>query len=135
MSGIGAITGSFTPELGAIIGAGAGGFLNKVLPSSLNPKLVAGGKIALGAIIRRTSKNQFADGAGLGLVALGAVELMQQLGILSGMGASDSDMLAVSLEGADEMNGADLAVINGDLSVINGDVLAGDVLAGEDDYM
>ena len=143
MSGLGAV-GSFTPELGAVLGGATGGFVNKILPSTLNPKLVAGSKIVLGGVIRRTFKGDLASGIGLGMVALGTYELLQQLGVLSGIGApADSDMIAVSLDGIGQdgtttvLAGADdLSVINGsgDLSVINGTetILAGDE---EDGFM
>lgn len=135
MSGIGAV-GSFTPELGAIVGGAAGGFVNKVLPSTLNPKLVAGSKIVLGSVIRRTMRGDVANGIGLGMVALGTYELLQQLGVLSGIGApADSDMIAVNLEGTESVlaGEGDLSVVNGagDLAVVNG---TESVLAGGDDY-
>ena len=142
MSGVGAV-GGFTPEIGAALGGVAGGLLNKVMPSTVNPKLVAGGKIVLGVLAGKAGKTEIVKGMGLGLVALGTVEMLQQFGVLNGIGApASSDMMAVSLEGTESVlaGAEDLSVINGseDLSVINGtDDINGteSVLAGTEDYM
>jgi hypothetical protein len=137
VSGIGRIGGmDFSQELGTIIGAAGGGFLNKVIPASVNPKLSAALKIVAGAAVRRTVKNNIGNGIGLGLVAVGSVELLQQLGVLNGVGApTDTDMMAVSLEGTDEEMGSvvlagEEEVLSGDLSVMNGDL---SVMNGEDE--
>jgi hypothetical protein len=151
MSGIGRIGGlDFSGDLGAILGGAGAGFLNKVIPGSVNPKLSAALKIVVGGVVRRTVKTNIGSGIGSGLQAVGTVELLQQMGILSGIGApSDTDMMAVSLEGANEeyvgetvlagntdVLGAadDLNTINGsgDLNTING---AEDMINGEDDSM
>lgn len=131
-------------DLGVMVGGIAGAFLNKVIPASVNPKLSAGIKIVAGGILNRTIKNPAGKGIGYGMQAIGAVELLQQFGVLNGIGAPrDTDMMAVSLEGTDEeMNGtesvlagetdvlagpSDISVINGegDLSVMNGEEFFG----------
>lgn len=128
MSGIGKIGGmDFTGDLGAIIGGAGAGFLNKVIPASVNPKLSAIAKIVIGGIVRRSVKNNLGSGIGSGMQAVGSVELLQQMGILSGIGApSETDMMAVSLEGAnDEFIGETVLGGAGDMDTIGESVLAG----------
>jgi hypothetical protein len=137
---MGAVTRSskmnLSTDLGAALGGGIGGFVDKVIPTTINPKLVAGAKIVLGGVVRRTWSGPMGNAIGLGITALGTYQLLAQFGLLSGLGQSD-DMVAVSLDGigADVLAGDDVAVVNGadDVSVVNG--MGADVLAGEDDYM
>lgn len=117
-------------------GAAAAKFLDKVIPDTVNDKIVAGGKIALGVALPMFSKEgktkAMLGGVGSGMIAVGTVELLSSFGVLSGVGADDKDMLVVSLEGVD-----DLPVVNGqdDIPVVNGDeeVLGAEVLAGDDE--
>lgn len=131
---------NFSTELGALIGAGATGFVGKVLPSTINPKLVAGGKIVLGSVIRRTWKGELGNGFGSAMIGIGALELLSGFGLFNGLGATD-DMIAVNLDGigADVLGADDLSVINGgdDLAVVNGDDegMGADVLGADDDFM
>jgi len=124
-----------TNILAVAAGAVAAKFVDKVIPDTIDSKIVSGGKIALGIALPMLSKDgktkAMLQGVGSGMVAIGAVELLSSFGVLSGIGADDSDMLVVSLDGVD-----DLPVINGeeDIAVVNGnvDVLGADVLAGDD---
>jgi hypothetical protein len=131
MFGLGAI--DMSNVLGVIAGAVGGKLLDKIIPESIDAKIVSGGKIALGLalpmFVKTGKAKDVAAGIGSGLIAVGSVELLNSFGVLAGLGAKDSDMLVVSLEGVD-----DIQVINGvdDINVINGlgeDVLAEDVLA------
>jgi len=129
-----------TGILGVVVGAVATKLLDKVIPDSINDKIVSGGKVALGIalpmLVKDGKMKNVLQGVGNGMVAVGVVELLNSFGVLNGLGANDDDMLLVSLEGTD-----DISVINGDddINVINGlgdDVLADDVLADMDmDYM
>jgi len=142
---MGAVSGSkkmnFSGELGAVIGGGATGFVGKLLPTTLNPQLVAGGKILLGSVIRRTWRGDMGNAFGTAMVGIGAFELLSSFGLFQGLGAAD-DMIAVNLDGigADVLAGYDdLSVINGDgdLSVVNGmdDGMGADVLGADDDFI
>ena len=128
--------------MGVVVGAVATKLLDKVIPDTINDKIVSGGKIALGLALPMLSKEgktkNLLSGVGNGMIAVGVVELLNSFGVLNGLGANDDEMLVVSLDGIDDLN-----VINGmdDLNVVNGlgdDVLGDDVLAdmemsGDDD--
>lgn len=104
----------FTNILSVAGGAIIAGYLNKVIPATINDKLVAGGKVALGVALPMLSKSgstkNILSGVGAGMIAVGSVDLLKSFGALSG--------------------DFDIPVINGDvlagLDVVNGDVLAGD---------
>lgn len=130
MSGVGAV--DFTNILSVVAGAVAGGMLNKVVPSTIDPRIVSGGKVALGVALPMlaksgSTKNMLA-GVGSGMIAVGSVELIKNFApnLMSGLGA-DEEFISVSLDGigesvlaADVLSG-DIDVINGDIDVINGD--------------
>lgn len=122
----------------AVAGGGAAaGFINKVLPSTLDPKIVAVGKVALGAVMPMLAKEgktkMMLSHFGEGFIAVGTYELLKGMGVISGIGAADiadDDLLAISLEGIDDVEYEEISenVLNGDdLNVINDDVLAGDL--------
>ena len=116
--------------LGVAIGAVGAGYLNKLIPASVNTKIVAGGKIALGIALPMfvksgKMKNTLA-GVGSGMVAVGTLDLLKDFGVLQG---ADDEILEVTLNGdQDILAGDDLSVVNGgemvlagdDLSVVNG---------------
>jgi len=127
-SGMGAI--DFTNILGVVAGAVAAGYLDKLVPDSVNPKIVAGGKVALGValpmFVKSGSMKNILAGAGAGMIAVGSVGLLKEFGVLSGDEKSD-DVLEISLNGdMDVLSGDDMSVINAsvlaedDMSVING---------------
>lgn len=91
--------------LGVVAGAVIAGYANKLIPVTVNDKLVSGGKIALGLALPKFMKGSLGSGIGAGMIAVGSVDLLKSFGALSG---------------------------DFDIPVINGDVLAGDVLAGDD---
>jgi len=115
-----------TNILSVVGGAVVAGYLNKLIPATVNDKLVAGGKVALGVALPMLGKSgqtkNILSGVGAGMIAVGSVDLLKSFGALSG--------------------DFDIPVINGDvlagLDVVNGDVLAGDdipVINGDDDFM
>jgi len=140
-SGLGAV--DFTNILGVAAGAVAAGFLNKLIPDTINTKLVAGGKIALGValpmFVKSGKMKGIMAGVGSGMIAVGAVDLMRGFGILSGADDTMSislngdqdfmgeDVLGADVLGDDELHGFD------DLSTVNADVLGDDELHGLDD--
>lgn len=123
-----------TNILGVVAGAVVAGYLDKVIPDTIDNKIVAGGKIALGValpmFVKSGSMKNILGGAGAGMIAVGSVDLLKGFGVLSG--DEEDDMLEISLNG-------DQDVLSGDedINVINGDVLAGDddisVVNGYDD--
>jgi len=122
-SGMGAI--DFTNILGVVAGAVVAGYLDKVVPESVNPKIVAGGKVALGValpmFVKSGSMKNILAGAGAGMIAVGSVDLLKGFGVLSG--TESDDVLEISLNG-------DMDVLSGDdISVINASVLAEDDMA------
>lgn len=125
--------------LGVIAGAVIAKGVNKFIPETLDPKIVSGGKIALGValpmFVKTGNLKNIVGGAGAGMVAVGATDLLTDLGVLAGLGIVDEpkpaifDVFANSLSGdivgaGNVLSGADdLNVINGlddDLNVING---------------
>lgn len=99
-----------TNIISVIGGAVIAGYLNKLIPATVNDKIVAGGKVALGIalpmLVKSGSMKNVMSGVGAGMIAVGSVDLLKSFGALSG---------------------------DFDIPVINGDVLAGDVLAGDFD--
>ena len=102
--------------LSVVGGALIAGYVNNLLPkdSTIDPKIIAGGKVALGVALPMLSKDgkmkSILGGVGAGMIAIGSVDLLKSLGVING--------------------DFDIPVINGDL--LSGDVLAGDILAGMD---
>jgi hypothetical protein len=96
--------------LGIVVGAVAAGYVNKLIPATVNDKITSAAKIGIGIALPMFIKNGsmagLARGAGAGFVAVGSVDLLKSMGALSG---------------------------DFDIPVINGDVLGADVLSGEDD--
>ena len=131
MSGIGAV--DFTNILSVVAGAVAGGMVNKLIPadSKIDPRIVSGGKVALGIALPMLSKSgstkNILAGVGSGMIAVGSVELLKALvpNMMSGIG--EDECVSVSLDGigesvlAEDVLSGDIDVINGDIDVINGD--------------
>lgn len=130
--GVGAI--DFTNILSVVAGAVAGKMVGKVVPSTVDPRIVSGGKVALGIALPMLSKSgstkNILAGVGSGMVAIGSVELLQSFmpNMMSGIGA-DEEFVSVSLDGIGESVLAE-NVLSGDIDVINGDI---DVISGDDD--
>jgi hypothetical protein len=113
----------FTNILAVVGGAVIAGYVNKLVPVTVNDKIVAGGKVALGIALPMLSKNgqtkNILSGVGAGMIAVGSVDLLKSFGAISG--------------------DFDIPVINGDiLAGLGGDVLAGDfdipVINGDDEF-
>lgn len=131
----------FQSLLGVAAGAIGAKMLDKVIPTTLDPKIVNGGKIALGIFLPMAFKDgkmkSIASGVGMGMVAVGTIDLFKDLNILSGL--NDNDMVEVQLSGVETvLAGLDprLDVINGiddRLDVINGERFDRTVLAGDNE--
>lgn len=112
--------------LGVAAGAVAAGYLDKVIPATINKKITAAGKIAVGVLLPSLvkggkMKNALA-GVGSGMIAVGSVDLLKSFGVLSGV--EDDDLEIVLNGGIDVLAGDDLAVVNGDQDILAGDDLA-----------
>ena len=130
-SSMGAI--DITNILGVVAGAVGAGYLDKVIPSSIDKKISSIGKIAIGVILPNLSKSgkmkNILAGVGSGMVAVGSIDMLKGFGVLSGM--DDEELLEVTLNGDQDVLAGEegpLSVVNGgesvladDLSVINGD--------------
>lgn len=128
---VGAI--DFTNILSVVAGAVAGGMVNKLIPadSKIDPRIVSGGKVALGVALPMlaksgSTKNMLA-GVGSGMIAVGSVELLKALVPTMMSGIGEDEFVSVSLDGigesvlAEDVLSGDIDVINGDIDVINGD--------------
>lgn len=118
--GLGAI--DTTNIISVIGGAVIAGYLNKLVPATVNDKLVAGGKVALGValpmLVKSGSMKNVMAGVGAGMIAVGSVDLLKSFGVLSG----DFDIPVIN---GDVLSGdvlsADIDVINGDVDMMSGD--------------
>lgn len=128
----------FTNILAVVGGAVAAGYVNKLIPTTVNDKIVATGKVALGIALPMLAKGgstkNLLHGVGMGMVAVGSVDLLKSFGVLNG----DFDIPVVNgdvLSGDDFMSGdvlaADIPVINGDEDFMSGD----DYMSGDEDFM
>jgi hypothetical protein len=115
-----------TNILGVVAGAVIAGYLNKLVPATVNDKIVAGGKVALGIalpmFVKSGNMKNIVGGIGSGMIAVGAVDLLKSFGALNG----DFDIPVIS---GDVLSGD---VLSGDIDVINGD---DDFMNGDDDFM
>lgn len=139
MSGIGAV--DFTNILSVVAGAVAGGMVNKLIPadSKIDPRIVSGGKVALGVALPMLSKSgstkNILAGVGSGMIAVGSVELLKGLAPAMFSGIGEDEFVSVSLDGigesvlAEDVLSGDIDVVNGDIDVVNGDI---DVINGDD---
>ena len=100
----------FTNILAVVGGAVIAGYVNKLVPVTVNDKIVAGGKVALGIVLPMLSKNgqtkNILSGVGAGMIAVGSVDLLKSFGAING---------------------------DFDIPVINGDDEFGQAEFGEDD--
>ena len=130
-SGMGAI--DTQNILGVVGGAVIAGYLNKIIPATINDKISAGAKVAIGIALPMLVKNpktkQLMAGIGSGMIAVGSVDLLKSFGALSG----DFDIPVINgdvLAGDD-----DIPVINGNEfgeDEMGDDEMSGDVLAGNE---
>jgi len=125
-SGLGGVNNTIIETLSIVGGAVGAGLLNRVIPATINDKLVSGGKVAIGVALTKMAKGSNAAimrGIGNGFIAIGSVDLLKSVGVLSGdfdfpnlgedvLGADDLDV--VNGLGEDVLGADDLAVVNGD---------------------
>jgi hypothetical protein len=129
-----------TNILGVVGGALIAGYLNKIVPTTVDSKLLAGGKVALGIalpmFVKSGATKNILTGVGSGMIAVGSVDLLKSFGVLSG--TFDLPVINGNILGSGSvLSGYDLPVINGNEGpMMNGDEfgLGGNEFGlGEDD--
>jgi len=135
-SGMSGVKGNITFIATSVAGAVIGKMVQSKLSDKVNPKILAGGQIALGLFLPKFIKSEIGKGLGTGMVVNGGVTMLQQFNVLSGMG--EYDMTYVD----DSMSGDDLNVIAGDdnLSIVAGDdmddmgFMDEGIMSGDDEF-
>jgi hypothetical protein len=116
-----------TSILSVLGGAVFSKVIDKVIPDTWDKKLVAGGKIAVGALLPEfvpAGRNkQMLTNVGYGFMAAGTLDLVDELGFFNGLGQADDKEIAVALEGIEDVEFED----------VSENVLAENVLAADDD--
>lgn len=141
----------FTAILLTIGGAVGASLIDKVIPESVDKKLLAGGKLALGLVLPMVSKDAktkaMLSSIGNGFLAVGTIDLLKELNVLSG--TEDGNDLFIAMSGTmDVLAGEDdINVVNGnnnqrvlageveDLSIVNGYAMSGNGSDDDDDDM
>jgi hypothetical protein len=128
-------------NIGFIASSVAGAVIGKMVQSKLsdkvNPKILAGGQIALGLFLPKFIKSDIGKGLGTGMIVNGGVTMLQEFNVLSGLGAYDMTYIDDSMSGYDNLN-----TIAGDdnLSILAGDDMDDmgftdeGIMSGDDDY-
>lgn len=113
MSGIG---GDMMGTLTVIGGAVLGRVLSTKLSSKVNPKVLAGGQIAVGLFAPKMLKNKFVGNLAQGMLINGGVSLLKEFGVISAInGIGETDDIQYQLSGSDSIN-----VIAGDDDTMEG---------------
>lgn len=118
---VGAVGGQMVMDIaGLTIGAVLARQVGKLVPT-LDSKIQAIGKIALGVALPNFIKTPIVKGIGNGMIAIGGAELIG--GFVPGLGAADDVVL---LSGIDEIGAMDeigmIDQIGGDVNAVNGDI-------------
>jgi hypothetical protein len=125
----------FTSILGVIAGASVAGYADKLVPETVDRKIVAGGKILLGVVLPMLGKSgamkNALQGVGNGMIAIGTVDLLKGFGVL-GATADELEVDLSDLSGVNDQENV-LAGDDEDISVLNGDDEDISVLNGDDD--
>jgi hypothetical protein len=142
MSGMGAMGGNLTTVLSMVGGAVIGRILQSKLESKVNPKLLAGGQVAVGLFLPKFVKSKLGAGLGAGMVVNGGVTLLNQFGVISAISGTDTDVEYIgAYDYSDDMGYADSSIAGdfgesafpeGDDMGYAEDVISGDEYAGYD---
>lgn len=105
---------------GAVGGGIAARMAMNTLGAGRDPKLVAGGAVLAGAWIANHNKSGLMHGVGIGFATTGAVDLLQGMHVIKGVGETDTYYL--NGPDGDDMNGSyqDDVVAGLDNSIIAG---------------
>lgn len=110
----------------AVAGGIAGRLVDKIVPSTWNPKLVSGIKVGVGLLAPLPFKSgkakNIAKSLGAGMAVVGVTDLLHAFGVING--PEGSETIDVHLDGDEDLpivNGDDLPIVNGDdLPIVNG---------------
>jgi hypothetical protein len=104
--GIGAINMSnvLTKVAGIAAGAVAARMANNSIGDKVSPKLAAAGTIAVGVMLPKFLKSELGEAVGEGFIAVGAVGLLQNFGVLKGIedGIAGADELEIAMSGIEQ---------------------------------
>lgn len=102
VSGVGNTSEILMQVAGVAAGAVAANFIGKGIGANLNPKIVAAGQIGAGIFLPKLVKGSLGAGIGNGMIAVGTISLLQNFGVIKGVGASD-EITFSSVSGTDEL--------------------------------
>jgi len=143
MSGVGGS--QLTSVLVMAAGAIAGRVVQNKFSSTVNPKLLAGGQVALGLMLPKFVKNKMVASFGTGMAINGVVTVAASFGVISAVsgmaGTTDYQLDYVGEDGDDMGAPGDLSAIAGEddsdyMGVLDEGTMSGDnlaILAGYDD--
>jgi hypothetical protein len=126
-----------TNILGVVGGALIAGYLNKIVPTTVDSRLLAGGKVALGValpmFVKSGATKNILAGVGSGMIAVGSVDLLKSFGVLSG--TFDLPVINGNILGAGSvLSGYDLPTINGESSPMMNDMSGDEFGLGGDEF-
>jgi hypothetical protein len=108
--------GAIGSTFGTLLTMGAGAIIGRIAQSKLqdkvNPKLVAGGQVALGIFLPKLVKGKVGAGIGSGMAVNGIVTLANQFGVVSAISGMETSVDYVG--GDDEMGYADSSIAGDD---------------------
>jgi hypothetical protein len=140
MSGV---TSTASSALAMVAGAVIGRVLQTKFSDKVNPKILAGGQIAVGYFLPKFVKNKFVQGIGTGMIVNGGVSALQSFGVISAInGLAGADVTVDYLGEDDSMSGSStIQEISGgmdDLGMVDHGIMSGSsdisILAGDEDY-
>ena len=104
--------GAIGSTFGTLLTMGAGAIIGRIAQSKLqdkvNPKLVAGGQVALGIFLPKLVKGKVGAGIGSGMAVNGIVTLANQFGVVSAISGMETSVDYVG--GDDEIGYADSSI-------------------------
>jgi predicted MFS family arabinose efflux permease len=108
--------GAIGSTFGTLLTMGAGAIIGRIAQSKLqdkvNPKLVAGGQVALGIFLPKLVKGKVGAGIGSGMAVNGIVTLANQFGVVSAISGMETsvDYVGGNDYAMDEMGYADSSI-------------------------
>jgi hypothetical protein len=104
--------GAIGSTFGTLLTMGAGAIIGRIaqskLESKVNPKLLAGGQVALGVFLPKLVKGKIGSGIGSGMAVNGIVTLANQFGVVSAISGMETSVDYVGE--TDEMGYADSSI-------------------------
>lgn len=130
MSGI--ATGS-TNVVAMLAGAVIGKVISSKLSDKVNPKILAGGQIALGYALPKFVKNKFVAGVGTGMIINGGLSALSSFGVISAISGLGDGVSVDFMSGTDELKSI-AGDYDGEMGLIDEGTMSGtadlNILAG-----